>query len=289
MTTLSTIATRAISRLNGTRRMIMTVNSNTMATATTSMIVSPDRAALAPGSVVEFPDGEQVLIMSGESTPYTVVRGYNGTAAVDQASNQLLTIEPRWPVARVLEYAVEEIFSWPDDLGAIIRVDVTSGSSDDVTEIPDIANRRIGRLGYVYVKSGLGEDWTPIDATLVRSTDFASGWGLKTEHRITREMQVEVMVAPEKGTLTAATDLATLGYERSMEDILLLGIMQRCLAFAEAGRSDGAGYEAGRSEANPPTAMTQNAEYYATMRTRRIADEIYRVHSRMPLLRTAMS
>jgi hypothetical protein len=290
MTALSTIRDQIVRRLVGSKSQVRDRLFQVVDAVETQIVVSFDRPGIGPDAVLEFEDtGEQIYVWSETAAnTYLVERAFNGTVGAGHAALVGLTVNPRWPRQEIFGYMLDEIQSWPDELGADLTVDVPMSTSDDVIEIPTIAGRRITRLGRVYHKEGYEVDWEPVDASLVRSDDFTSGWALRIERRTTGVLQLHLIARPDVATLTAASDLVTLGFEKSVEDILILGTMWRAMMAEEASRSDGVGVEAARLEGLPPTYQTQTAEYFRVQRDKRIADETWRVHNRFPILMTVM-
>lgn len=290
MTALSVVRDQIVRRLVGSKSQVRSRLFQLVNGTETQIVVSFDRPGIGPDAVLEFEDtGEQVYVWV-ETAPstYLVERGFAGTTGAAHSALVGLTVNPRWTKQQIFEFMLDEIQSWPDELGADLTVDVPLSTSDDVVEIPTIANRRVTRLGRVYHKEGYEIDWEPVDASLVRSDDFTSGWGLRVERRTTGVLQLHLIARPIVSTLTPVSDLVTLGFEKSVEDILILGTMWRAMMAEEAARSDGVGLEAGRAEAVPPTYQTQTAEYFRVQRDKRIADETWRVHNRFPVLMTVM-
>ena len=94
-----------------------------------SAMLSPDELDfLAPGTVVEAGDGEQVLLtnVDTDASTLTVSRGYNGTVATAHATGGLIVVAPVFGRRTVIEAVKDEVASLYPSLHSQVSVEVTT-------------------------------------------------------------------------------------------------------------------------------------------------------------------
>jgi hypothetical protein len=104
MSTGTTVINRTLRQLlSGTVEQKNKLSASINAT-TTSVVATYDLDGLRPGSVFEI-DSEMFYVWastSGSKT-LTVERGFNGTTAASHSAGALITVNPRFPRAQILE------------------------------------------------------------------------------------------------------------------------------------------------------------------------------------------
>ena len=209
----------------------------------TSFVMSYDLAGLRAGTVFEI-DSELVYIweaVSGSKT-LTVERGYMGTTAASHTVGAVVTLNPRFPKAQMLEALNQDIDDLSSPLNGLFRVVSTSidyNGSDrqtDLTGATSVIDLIDVRLRY------LDSDYPVIRATRLQrdlpTADFPSGFAIVFDESVMAG-SLRVRYKAPFSRVSALTDSlqSVANVSTTMEDILELGVMSRVLSVREVKRN----------------------------------------------------
>ena len=209
----------------------------------TSFVMSYDLAGLRAGVVFEV-DSELVYIWeatSGSKT-VTVERGYMGTTPASHTSGAIVTLNPRFPKAQMLEALNQDIDDLSSPLNGLFRVVSTSidyNGSDrqtDLTGATSVIDLIDVRLRY------LDSDYPVIRATRLQrdlpTADFPSGFAIVFDESVMAG-SLRVRYKAPFSRVSALTDSlqSVANVSTTMEDILELGVMSRVLSVREVKRN----------------------------------------------------
>ena len=209
----------------------------------TSFVMSYDLAGLRAGTVFEI-DSELVYVweaVSGSKT-LTVERGYMGTTAASHTVGAVVTLNPRFPKAQMLEALNQDIDDLSSPLNGLFRVVSTSidyNGSDrqtDLTGATSVIDLIDVRLRY------LDSDYPVIRATRLQrdlpTADFPSGFAIVFDESVMAG-SLRVRYKAPFSRVSALTDslLSVANVSTTMEDILELGVMSRVLSVREVKRN----------------------------------------------------
>lgn len=209
----------------------------------TSFVMSYDLAGLRAGTVFEI-DSELVYIweaVSGSKT-LTVERGYMGTTAASHTAGAVITLNPRFPKAQMLEALNQDIDDLSSPLNGLFRVVTASidyNGSDrqtDLTGATSVIDLIDVRLRY------LDSDYPVIRATRLQrdlpTADFPSGFAIVFDESVMAG-SLRVRYKAPFSRVSALTDSlqSVANVSTTMEDILELGVMSRVLSVREVKRN----------------------------------------------------
>ena len=209
----------------------------------TSFVMSYDLAGLRAGTVFEI-DSELVYVweaVSGSKT-LTVERAYMGTTAASHTVGAVVTLNPRFPKAQMLEALNQDIDDLSSPLNGLFRVVSTSidyNGSDrqtDLTGATSVIDLIDVRLRY------LDSDYPVIRATRLQrdlpTADFPSGFAIVFDESVMAG-SLRVRYKAPFSRVSALTDSlqSVANVSTTMEDILELGVMSRVLSVREVKRN----------------------------------------------------
>ena len=243
MSTASTLLDRVARQLlSGTveerNKLAATVDSDD-----TAFVMSYDLAGLRAGVVFEV-DSELVYIWeatSGNKT-VTVERGYMGTTPASHTAGAIVTLNPRFPKAQLLDALNQDIDDLSSPLNGLFRVVSTSidyNGSDrqtDLTGATSVIDLIDVRLRY------LDSDYPVIRMTRLQrdlpTADFASGFAIVFDESVMAGSLRVRYKAPFTRVSTISDSLQSVAnVPTTMEDILELGVMSRVLSVREVKRN----------------------------------------------------
>jgi hypothetical protein len=215
----------------------------TVSSSDTSFVMTYDLSGLRAGTVFEV-DSELVYVWeatSGNKT-LTVERGYMGTTAVAHTSGALVTLNPRFPKAQMLEALnqdIDDLSSPLNGLYRIVSVDVDYNGSDrqtNLTGATSVLDLIDVRLRY------LDSDYPVIRMTRLQrdlpTADFASGYAIVFDESVMAGSLRVRYKAPFTRVSTIGDSLQSVAnVPTTMEDILELGVMSRMLSVREVKRN----------------------------------------------------
>jgi hypothetical protein len=293
MTTAATVIDKTLRQLlSGTvelrNRLTTTLNSSA-----TSVVVDFSVEGLRAGQVCEI-DSELMYIWASDSSTktLTVQRGFNGTTAAAHTSGAIVTVNPRFPRAQVLEEINNEITDLSSPSNGLFKVEtlnITYNGSDKMvnltgaTSVIDILNVSVRYLTDDY----------PIarKVKIVRdlpTDDFASGFALRFDQAVMPGRLRVVYKAPYTSAATEATDInTTCGIQDSITDIVTIGAQIRLMAPREIKRNfvESQG-DTRRAEEVVSGAITNSVSNLKALRKDRIIAEAARLARAYPTFLT---
>jgi hypothetical protein len=256
----------------------------------TSFVMSYDLKGLREGVVFEI-DSELCYIWEATSGTKTVTveRGYAGTTAASHSSGAIVTINPRFPKAQMLESLNQDIDDLSSPVNGLFRVvstDVTYNGSDrqiNLTGATDVIDLIDVRLRY------LADDYPVLRGVRLQrnlpTSDFASGLALVFDGgTIAGSLRVRYK-APFTRASSTSSDLQSVCFvPQSMEDILEMGVMVRMMQTREIKRNfiESQG-DTRRSDEVPPGAVRDSITNILRMRRDRIIAEKAKLARQIPL------
>jgi hypothetical protein len=293
MTTAATVIDKTLRQLlSGTvearNRLTITLNSSD-----TSVVVDYSVEGLRAGQVCEI-DSELMYIWVSDSATrtLTVQRGFNGTTAAAHTSGAIVTINPRFPRAQVLEEINNEMTDLSSPSNGLFKIEtlnITYNGSDKMvnltgaTSVIDILNVSVRYLTDDY----------PIarKVKIVRdlpTDDFASGFALRFDQAVMPGRLRVVYKAPYTTAPTEATDInTTCGIQDSVTDIVTIGAQIRLMAPREIKRNfvESQG-DTRRAEEVVSGAITNSVSNLKALRKDRIIAEAARLARAYPTFLT---
>lgn len=293
MTTAATVIDKTLRQLlSGTvearNRLTTTLNSSA-----TSVVVDYSVEGLRAGQVCEI-DSELMYIWVSDSATrtLTVQRGFNGTTAAAHTSGAIVTINPRFPRAQVLEEINNEMTDLSSPSNGLFKVqtlNITYNGSDKMvnltgaTSVIDLLNVSVRYLTDDY----------PIarKVKIVRdlpTDDFASGFALRFDQAVMPGRLRVVYKAPYTTAPTEATDInTTCGIQDSITDIVTIGAQIRLMAPREIKRNfvESQG-DTRRAEEVVSGAITNSVSNLKALRKDRIIAEAARLARAYPTFLT---
>ena len=257
----------------------------------TSFVMSYELGALRVGAVFEI-DSELCYVWESTVGNKTLVveRGYAGTTAASHSAGAIVTINPRFTKAQMLDALnqdIEDLSSPVNGLFRVITTDISYNGSDrqiNLTGASSVIDLIDVRLRY------LSDDHPTIhNVRLSRdlpTTDFASGFAITfDEGTMAGSLRIRYK-APFVRVSTLTDSLQSVSYiPTSMEDILEMGVMYRMLSTREVKRNfiESQG-DTRRADEVPPGAMRDSFGNILRLRRDRIAAEAARLKRQYPLV-----
>lgn len=293
MTTAATVIDKTLRQLlSGTVEARNRLTS-TLDSSATSVVVDYSVEGLRAGQVCEI-DSELMYIWVSDSATrtLTVQRGFNGTTAAAHTSGAIVTINPRFPRAQVLEEINNEMTDLSSPSNGLFKIEtlnITYNGSDKMvnltgaTSVIDILNVSVRYLTDDY----------PIarKVKIVRdlpTDDFASGFALRFDQAVMPGRLRVVYKAPYTTAATEATDInTTCGIQDSITDIVTIGAQIRLMAPREIKRNfvESQG-DTRRAEEVVSGAITNSVSNLKALRKDRIIAEAARLARAYPTFLT---
>jgi hypothetical protein len=256
----------------------------------TTFVMSYDLGGLRAGTVFEI-DSELVYVWEATSgsKSVTVERGYMGTTAAAHTAGAIVTLNPRFPKAQMLEALNQDIDDMSSPLNGLFRVvsaDVDYNGADrqinltGATSIIDLLDVRLRYLATDYPvirKVRLQRD--------LPTSDFASGFALVFDESVMAGTLRVRYKAPFVRVSTISDSLQSVAnIPVTMEDILEMGVMSRMLSMREVKRNfiESQG-DTRRSDEVPPGAMRDSFSNILRLRRDRIIAEAAKLARQYPL------
>lgn len=244
MATVGTVVDRCLRQLlSGTVEERNKVVSSVSVSATT-LNLSYDLGGIRSGVAIQI-DSEMMYVWDvdpGAKTA-TVERAYNGTAAAVHAAGSIVTVNPKFPRAQVLEAInaeLDDLSSPMNGLYQIKTLDVdyngtyamlTLPTIDNVIDLVSVSLRYIATDYPILRRVRLIRD-LPTD-------DFNSGYALKFDEQIQRPGRIHVVYKTPFNNVTSDTQNVQniAGLPSSCEDILMMGAQIRLVSPREIKRN----------------------------------------------------
>jgi len=256
----------------------------------TSFVMSYELSGLRAGTVFEV-DSELIYVWeatSGSKT-LTVERGYGGTTAAAHSSGAIVTLNPRFPKAQMLEALNQDIDDMSSPLNGLFRVVATNvdyNGADrqiDLTGATSIIDLLDVRLRY------LDSDYPVIRKVRLQrdlpTSDFPSGFALVFDESVMAGSLRVRYKAPFARVSAIGDSLQSVAnLPITMEDILEMGVMSRMLSTREVKRNfiESQG-DTRRSDEVPPGAMRDSFSNILRLRRDRIIAEAAKLARQYPL------
>jgi len=243
MTTVATVLNRA------SRQMLAGVVeernklSATINASETSVVALYELGGLRPGFVFEI-ESELFYIwaVNNSTKTLTVERGYAGTTAASHTAGAIITLNPRFPRAQMLDAVnadLDDLSSTANGLFRVVTVDLSYNGSDrqiNITNSGTILELLDVRLRY------LADDHPVIHSARLQTglptTDFASGNTLVLDESIMAGTLRVRYKAPFVRATSEASDLTTNCFlPETCDDIIEMGVVMRMMAGREIKRN----------------------------------------------------
>lgn len=257
--------------------------------STTTVTFSYPLSGLREGSVFEI-GSEQFYVWTVNSSAKSAVveRGFNGTTAASHSADDIVTVNPRFPRARVLQQLNADLADLSSPLNGLFQVktvDIAYNGSDrmvNVTGATDILNLIDVRYRY------LSDDYPIIRDTRLLSdmptSDFASGYALAFD-TLVRAGTLRVLYRAPYGQFTSESDtINSVGGSDYLDDVLALGAQIRLMAGREIKRNftESQG-DTRRAEEVPSGAVANSMLQLQRLRRDRVIAEAARLNRQYPL------
>jgi hypothetical protein len=255
----------------------------------TEFVTTYDLNGLRPGTVFEI-DSELCYIwaVTAGSKTMTVERGYAGTTATSHTAGAIITLNPKFPKAQLLDALNQDIDDLSSPVNGLFRVVATSltynGADRQInltgaTNIIDLIDVRVRYLS---------DDYPVIRGVRLQrdlpTSDFASGFAIVFDDECVAGTIRVRYKAPFVRAAGLSTDLQTTCFvSLSMEDILEMGVMVRMLQSREIKRNfiESQG-DTRRSDEVPPGAMRDSFSNILRLRRDRIIAEKAKLARQIP-------
>jgi len=256
----------------------------------TSFVMTYELGGLRDGVVFEI-GTELVYVWSATAGTKTLVveRGYGGTTPASHSAGAIVTLNPRFPKAQMLESLnqdIDDLSSPVNDLYRVVSTDVTYNGSDrqiNLTGATSVIDLIDVRLRY------LSDDYPIIRGVRLQrdlpTSDFASGFALTFDDQaIAGTLRVRYRAPFVRAASTASDIQSTCLVPLSMEDILEMGVMARMLQTREVKRNfiEAQG-DTRRADEVPPGATRDSFTNILRMRRDRIVAEKAKLARQIPL------
>ncbi len=210
---------------------------------TTTVVVSYDPDGIRAGQVIEI-DSELFYVWEASvgTRTLTVERGWNGTTPASHSVGAIVTVNPRFPRAQILEALNDELQDLSSPVHGLFQIksfDLNYNGSDIMIDLPEVTN--IIDLVSVQVRQIATEYPLIRKVKLVRdlpTDDFPSTYALKFEQGCRPGRIRVVYKAPFTPLANESQNLNLYaGLPDSCEDIINLGVQIRLMAPRELKRN----------------------------------------------------
>lgn len=212
-------------------------------TSATSVVLSYEIGGVRAGAVIEV-DAEQMYVWDVvESTKTaTVERAFNGTVAAAHSSGAIVTVNPRFPRAQILESINDELADLSSPMHGLFQVktlDMDYNGSDRQINLSAVSNI----LDILEVRSRENsDDYIKVNrVSLIRNLptkDFGSSMALQFDQAV-RPGDVRLTYKAPFGRVTQESDNVQViaGFPEVAEDILVIGSQIRLMTPREIKRN----------------------------------------------------
>ena len=243
MSTVGTVIDRTLRQLlSGTVEERNKIASALTATAT-SVTLSYDLGGVRPGAVVQV-DSELMYVweVNAGSKTATVDRAYNGTTAAAHASGAVVTVNPKFPRAQVLEAVNAELDDLSSPMNGLYQVkSLDEDYNGSWAMLPLPTTDRIIDLVKVELRY-IATDYPALRRIrLIRdlpNDDFSSGYALRFDEPVRAGRIHVVYKTPFTNVTTDSQNLQNIaGLPASCEDIVMMGAQIRLVSPREVKRN----------------------------------------------------
>ena len=243
MTTTAVVIDRTLRQLLSGTVEARNKLTTTLTSVSTSVVVDYPLEGLRSGQVCEI-DSELMYIWASDvpTKTLTVQRGFNNSTAAAHTAGAVITVNPRFPRAQVLEAVNDELSDLSSPMHGLFQVktlNIDYNGSDpmiDLTSVTSIIDLLTVSVRYM-------TDDYPIarKVRLIRdmpTDDFASGFALRFDQAVFPGRLRVVYKAPYTATAAEATDInSTCGVQETATDIVALGAQIRLMSPREIKRN----------------------------------------------------
>jgi hypothetical protein len=212
-------------------------------TTATTITLTYEIAGIRQGSIIEI-DAEQMYVWSVlESTKVaTVERAFNGTVAAAHTNGAIVTVNPRFPRAQILEAINDELADLSSPMNGLFQVkilDLSYNGSDRQINLPSISDV----IDLIEVRNRyISSDYQQVNRVkLLRNMptkDFGSGMALQFDQGVRQgDLRITYRAPFTKFTTESENVQMNGGYPESAEDILVVGAQIRLIAPREIKRN----------------------------------------------------
>lgn len=288
-------------QLNSTYRYeVVQLGAAMLATDTVLTINSDPTANLRPGSLLSV-SAELMRVTAVDPGPREihVIREWgNSQEATAHADGTEAWVNPRFTAIDILDAMYDELASWDPDLFRVEDDVFPVTWSQPVVELPAGWSDAIGvvtvrRQAQAQFQSTHRENaWPEVRFRVQRGvnlpTAVTSGIVIRLIDEVAAgQVHVTVAVPFDLDELDIDSDMVTdVGLERSMLDLLKIGVRYRLIGDNEAGRTARTAQdEPRRAEETPPGAASDESNRLYAMYIRRKNTEIMKLRGRYPVRR----
>jgi len=243
MTTTAVVIDRTLRQLLSGTVEARNKLTTTLTSSGTSVVVDYPLEGLRSGQVCEI-DSELMYIWATDvaTKTLTVQRGFNNTTAAAHTAGAVITINPRFPRAQILEAVNDELSDLSSPMHGLFQVktlNIDYNGSDamiDLTNVTSIIDLLTVSVRYM-------TDDYPIarKIRLIRdlpTDDFPSGFALRFDQAVFPGRLRVVYKAAYTAAATEATDINSgCGVQETVTDIVALGAQIRLMSPREVKRN----------------------------------------------------
>ena len=243
MTTTAVVIDRTLRQLLSGTVEARNKLTTTLTSSDTSVVVDYPLEGLRSGQVCEI-DSELMYIWSTDvpTKTLTVQRGFNNSTAAAHTAGAVITVNPRFPRAQVLEAINDELSDLSSPMHGLFQVktlNIDYNGSDAMINLTGVTS--IIYLLTVSVRYMTDDYPIARKIRLVRdmpTDDFASGFALRFDQAVFPGRLRVVYKAPYTATAAEATDInSTCGVQETATDIVALGAQIRLMSPREIKRN----------------------------------------------------
>jgi hypothetical protein len=289
MATVGTVIDRTVRQLmSGTVEERNKVVSAITASST-SIAMQYDLGGIRPGGVIQI-DSELIYVweISSGSKTVTVERGWNGTTAVAHAAGAIVTVDPKFPRAQILEAINAELDDLSSPVNGLFQIKtlelnyngtwsmINLPTTDTIIDLVSVSLRYIA-TDYPKIRR----------CRLIRdlpNDDFNSGYGIRFDEQVRAGRMVVVYKAPFTNVTSETQNIQNItGLPSSCEDILMMGAQIRLVSPREVKRNftESQG-DTRRAEEVPFGSVTGSVNQIIRMRRDRIIAESAKLKRQYP-------
>jgi hypothetical protein len=258
---------------------------------TTTFITTYELGGLREGTIFEI-GSELVYIWQATTGTKTLIveRGYAGTTAATHSAGAIITLNPRFPRAQMLDALnqdIDDLSSPANGLYQVISTDAITYNGSDrqidmtgVTSLLDLIDVRVKYKSddFPFVRGVRLQRNLPV-------ADFPSTFALVFDEAPVAGKLVVRYTAPFVRAASTASDIQSVcKVPLTMEDILEMGVMIRVLSVREVKRNfTEAQGDTRRADEVPPGAMRDSFNNILRLRRDRIIAEKAKLARQYPL------
>ncbi len=297
MTTFADLVSQVKQQLIGYTKDQSTITYLTqpMGAADITFTVDPETVTQVSNGLVEI-DDELILVKKFDRASGVVTvmagtngRGREGTLATTHDVNDIVTADPRFPVARIKEAINQCILGTYPDLFIFSSFEFPKNAAvyeypvpEDVDEIYRVTAEVVGpsRVWFPvqYSRFNNSTSTNPIDGS-------PTGKTIMVMDAVTPGRMIRVVYTKGPTALTLPSDdFTATGYPERYTDMIVWGACARLLPAYESARLQQTAVEAAeRAPLVPTSAANQSAQYYLTRYNQRLTEERERLYVLNPM------